>query len=375
MARSPLPAGTFGEIAVSKVGRSYKARARYRGQDGLTRTVARFGQTKAAAQTALKVALTEQRQADATLDPNTRVGVLFDRWLAEVDTSGRLSATTKAQYHYLVDGYVRRRMGELRIAEATTGRCDAVLQSIAEHHGPSAARSVRAVLNGAFKLAVRHDAIVVNPVRETRPISVPRRMAHALEQIQVEDFTDQLRADEVAVRLDLPDLVDMALATGCRIGELLAIRESAVDLERGTVLIAATAIRPKGEPLQIQEYAKSEAGNRLLALPSYAVELLRRRQTEVRFRAGDLVFPAPTSPTIRDPSNCAGDLREVANRLGYPWLTFHTFRKTVATQLDEAGVRMREISDQLGHSQVSMTLDRYQGRKIRSTRAAKALDR
>jgi integrase len=357
MARPPLPAGTYGRIAVRQVGPSrYKARARYRGQDGLTRTVSKFGQTKGRAEAALKVALTERRQAEASLDPNTRIDALLDRWLAEVDASQR-AAQTKAQYRYLVEGYIRRRMGELRIAEASTGRCEAVLLSVAAQHGPSVARSVRAVMNGVFRLAVRHGAIAVNPVRETLPISVPEALARGLTRDELDDFTDRLRSDKRAVALDLPDLVDMALATGCRIGELLALRNSAVDLERGTLLVAATSIRPRGEPLQIQEYAKSEAGNRLLALPSYAVELLRRRQTEDRFRAADLVFPSPT------------------DRFGYPWVTFHTFRKTVFTMLDEAGLPPREISDQAGHKHISMTLDRYTGRQIRSDRAAEALDR
>ena len=46
----------------------------------------------------------------------------------------------------------------------------------------------------------------------------------------------------------------------------------------------------------------------------------------------------------------------------------HTLRKTVASFLDDAGVSTREISDQLGHSKVSMTQDRYLGRELTDRR-------
>jgi Phage integrase family len=60
----------------------------------------------------------------------------------------------------------------------------------------------------------------------------------------------------------------------------------------------------------------------------------------------------------------------------YGWVTSHTFRKTVATRLDEAGMSARQIADQLGHSRPSMTLDVYLGRQRSVNRAAAAvLDR
>lgn len=56
-------------------------------------------------------------------------------------------------------------------------------------------------------------------------------------------------------------------------------------------------------------------------------------------------------------------------------MTSHVFRKTAATELDRAGLSARQIADQLGHSKVSMTQDRYLGRRAIGTEAAAALDR
>lgn len=59
----------------------------------------------------------------------------------------------------------------------------------------------------------------------------------------------------------------------------------------------------------------------------------------------------------------------------WSWVTSHTFRKTVATRLDEAGLTPRQVADQLGHANPSMTLDVYFGRQVVSAEAARALDR
>jgi integrase len=63
------------------------------------------------------------------------------------------------------------------------------------------------------------------------------------------------------------------------------------------------------------------------------------------------------------------------SRLGYEWVNSKTFRKTVATRLDEAGLSARQIADHLGHSNPSMTQDVYMGRRVAGTAAAELLGR
>lgn len=76
-----------------------------------------------------------------------------------------------------------------------------------------------------------------------------------------------------------------------------------------------------------------------------------------------------TSPTglLRDPSNTQADLRQALDRAGYPWVSSHTFRKTVASPLDDQGYAIRHIADQLGHSRPSTTMDYYLGRRALTT--------
>jgi integrase len=121
----------------------------------------------------------------------------------------------------------------------------------------------------------------------------------------------------------------------------------------------------KGKP-------KSTAGWRVVELPSWTVDLLRRRQLGARNK-WDVVFTS-VSGRPRDPSNTRGDLREAFDRAGSTTITSHTLRRTVATLMDEAGLTARAAADQLGHAKVSRTTDQYYGRRKRSTGAARVLE-
>lgn len=380
--RPPLPLGSHGEISYEHVGPSrYLARARYRTRDGRTVRVARAGQTKGDARNRLLAALAEDQQAGGELSGRSKVSELVERWQAEIAESKRRPQTVdqyRTQSRHVLD-----RIGDIRVGELTPGRCDALLRAVKNEHGPGAARQVRTVLNGIGKLAVRDGALAVNPVRETSAIESPQRRPRALTADEAEDLTDRLRSDELAGALDLPDLIDMGLATGCRVGELVAIRHAfnedgdpVLDLDRGTVEINATVVRHRGKGLVLQPRPKTAAGWRVLALPGDAIEMLRGRQERLEFRAPDgVVFGHPFRSALRDTCKVAAALREVLPRLGFGWVTMHTLRRTVATRLDEAGLSAREIADQLGHAKPSMTQDVYMGRNVVSARAAQALDR
>ena len=67
---------------------------------------------------------------------------------------------------------------------------------------------------------------------------------------------------------------------------------------------------------------------------------------------------------LGDPSNTQSDLRKVFDRAGYPGITSHTFRRTVATLTTslQAGVPMKVVSEQLGHSSLAITAGTYRRR-------------
>jgi integrase len=158
----------------------------------------------------------------------------------------------------------------------------------------------------------------------------------------------------------------MMLATGLRIGECAALTWEDIDLNAGTVTVQSTVVQLPGRGVTVKP-TKSAAGIRTLALPSWCVAMLRGRPRT------DPVFPAPMGGW-RDPSNTQADLREAFAEAGFGWITSHTFRKTVATLMDQAGLSARAAADQLGHAHPSLTQDVYFGRGVASPAAASVLE-
>jgi integrase len=110
--------------------------------------------------------------------------------------------------------------------------------------------------------------------------------------------------------------VDIMLASGLRIGEACAITWPAVDIERGTVEVRGTVIRVTGEGLRIKPKPKSRAGWRVIELPSWGIDILKRRKVETLVNDWEAVFTSRTG-RLRDRSNTNADLKNTLARIGY----------------------------------------------------------
>lgn len=139
----------------------------------------------------------------------------------------------------------------------------------------------------------------------------------------------------------------------------------------GRRLLAGHA--PKGAGLlRVPSTKSGEKGERLVPLPSWAVEMLRHRRTLVG-PGVEPVFP-DSFDGWRDPSNVRRVWRDVREKAQMAGVVSHTLRKNVASFLDDANVSARKISDQLGHAKVSMTQDRYLGRRLTDGQTADVLE-
>jgi integrase len=87
-----------------------------------------------------------------------------------------------------------------------------------------------------------------------------------------------------------------------------------------------------------------------------------------------MIFPS-TAGTWRDPNNFNKQWRHVRDGVGAAGVTTHSFRKTVATLIDGGGLSARVGADHLGHTNVSMTQDKYMARGRSHVEVAELLDR
>ena len=150
------------------------------------------------------------------------------------------------------------------------------------------------------------------------------------------------------------------VATGVRLGEALGVTWGDVDLLTGTVVVQRTIVRVTGKGL-VAKRVKSRASERALLIPPWCVELLKAHLVRLGGFEGP-VFPDSRGGR-RDRSHAGAAFRRVRGGSDFEWVKTHTYRKTVATLLDQSGASARMIADQLGHSRVSMTQDVYLGRR------------
>ena len=369
MSRPRTPVSSHGTISIVEVvPGKWRARARYRHESGKLRQVERFAASKAKAKASLQTALTQMsNSAGVDVKRETNLSALADQFLkSKADRAPRTYDT----YRQTIEHHIKPKIGQLAVSEATTERLGRFIQTIITDHGPGAAKACRSVLSGMMGMAARSDAIRVNPVREISNIEARGQGAIAVPLDRLPELLAAVRSDARLRELDMADVIEFLAGTGCRVSEVCGLAWQDVHLEEGTVTIAANAVRARGKGVIRQEHTKTKAGSRTITIPPTLLTLLVRRRVNAQT---ELVFPSPLL-NLRDPRNAARDWSEARERLGFPTVTTHSFRKTVATALDRAGLSAREIADYLGHENPSLTQDVYMAKNTGGKKAADALD-
>lgn len=381
--RPPLPLGTWGKISRKKYANGrWRATTRYRDTDGITRTAEAWGISGAAAERNLVTSF-QDRQAPTSseISRNTRLSELSDLWFDEVENNGRAGRRTIDGYRDTYRRVIKPALAGLRLHELSTGRIDRFLKNVAADH-PATARHSKIVLTGMIGLAVRHDALRSNPIRDVGPIKIASKNVRALSVKDVQKlrtFIGKWQQDPTHQgrprATNLLDVLDIFLATGARIGEVLAIRWKDIDLqaEPPTITISGTVVMEKGRGAYRQERPKTKAGFRTVKLPPFAVEMLERKYLQSNPDPESMLFPSSTG-TVRSPHNFRRQWRDARAGSPYEWVTPHVFRKSVATLIDQE-YSSKQAAAQLGHSGTAITEKHYIAKANESPDLTEALQK
>lgn len=364
MARPPLPIGTFGTIATMQVRPGvYRARTRFRDFDGVTREIKGTGRSAAAAVRELKAKIADRSAPSGELiGPDMRISQVAVIWLSLYRAEQRSEATTANEYQRIIENVINPAIGNIRLREATAGRLERLIKAQDSH---SRRKKTKTVLKMMFDAAVIDDALPANPVSSTSRLRGQKKDVQALS---VEDLNAVRSAVDAWMtkkrpgpkpNQDMPDIVDLLLATGCRIGEVLAIRWTDIDLSATppTVSISGTIKTETGKGTYRKPKPKSDASKRTIALPPFAVDVLMRRRIEQRPNHYNAVF-ATRNGTWHQVGNIERRWRTIRADAGFDWVTPHTFRKTVATLIDRL-VDSDTAARVLGHSSDAITKEFY----------------
>jgi integrase len=369
MARPRTPVGTFGDISFDNAPNGQvRARTRYRDDDGRLRRVQATGTSERAAERELKAKLA-RRSADYSalggLSPDSLFTQLVDVWLDDLDLEDRVAQNTRDAYERNIR-LVLPAFEHFTLREITISKVDRLLKKLAAE-SYSKAKGAKVVLNLAFGLAVRYEAIARNPVTGTSMLRKPPSKTVALtgEQIAVIRAAAQSWRRGPSVPGPKPDgqleqIIDVMLGTSARIGEALAIRKCDVDVTQtpATVRICGTIVSPTGKPTHRQDHPKTSKSTRTVAVPSFAAEVLRQRLVVVADEDPEHLLFFSRNHTPLTTNNVRRKLRSALADAEIDGVTPHAFRRTVATFLNDAsGVDL--AADMLGHSSSEITKAYY----------------
>ncbi|MBG6098316.1 tyrosine-type recombinase/integrase [Nocardioides luteus] len=377
----PLKLGEHGKVATFRERGKPYARVKVRLWSGTIRPVKRSGKTYADATRRVLDAvrdLLEQGGGPTGLTKASTFRQAHASWLAsftQLVEKGKRAESSLALYTTESERVVLPAIGDLRLGEITTPVVERFIQGVVADKGASTAKVCKSVVSNTCSHAVRQGGMTSNPVHDLTPIeATKKRKAKALRGKEIKAWLDAIDASDLGRRKDYPDLARFMLATGVRIGEALAVTWADLDLAAGTVKIEHTAYRVTGKGVVLRK-VKSVTSDRALLIPSWCVSMLKERRKKMRAFDGP-VFP-DAKGGFRDRNNVQRDIRNIRKGTDFEWLTTHTYRKTVASTLDEAGISGRQVADQLGHSRVSMTQDTYLDRRPvneNNLRALEAID-
>lgn len=319
-----------------------------------------YGQTQGEAATKLR-ALASVAAAGRSVNPSKlTVGEYLTDWLDAVKPS--LRPSTVASYQQLLRLHVLPSLGSVRL-QAVMPLNLARLYSERAKSGISGRRCqmVASVLSKAFSDAVKLRLLTNNPAKD---VPIPR---HQARERRIWSLTET-RAFMARVQMHertYDALWLIALASGCRIGELLGIRWDDVDYDAGTINITRTMTFVNNRPIEGEP--KTKAGRRVISLPSFAVQALRQhkaRMSALRLMLGDAwqgesrIFTTRVG-TVPMPTHLRREFRATCRAAGVPEMRIHDLRAMHATLSIHSGASVKAVQRRLGHASLAMTLSVY----------------
>jgi integrase len=337
-----------------------------------------FRGTKRKAQEEL-TRLLSQRNEGTYVDPTRMTVAEYLRHWLEADIDRRVATRTAARQRGIVEKNIIPKLGHVPFRKLTAAHIEAFEaeqqregwvktrakiagETLKEEKRGLSAQTVLHIhrtLSQALDHAVRLGVLFKNPARQVKPPRPPSR------EIKILDKTEIKTVIEAAKLVGLYAPVLVAVTTGVRRGELLALRWSDIDLKGSALTVNQSLERIRGKI--VFKAPKTKKSRRTISLPSETVKALRehyKAQLEQRLKLGlgrdphGLVFAsADGQPT--DADTLSKTFRRLVRAAKVTPITLHGLRHTHISHLLMDGVHVKVVGERAGHANVTTTLNVY----------------
>lgn len=314
---------------------------------------------------------------------------MFDHYM---ELKCELKVSTRTNYQYMYDRYVRETLGSKSITSFRYSDIRTFYNSLLREHGfrPNTMETIHSLLHPVFTLAIRDNLIRTNPsdgvladIKKGNQWERPKK--HALTEAQQTAFM-QFVANSVRYRQWGP-LFTVMLGTGCRVGEVIGLRWEDCDFAEETISINHSLLYRQKEPGGACEFLvstpKTEAGIRIIPMAAEvkrALECERELQAEVGAsdieidgysnfiftgQTGGILSPHTVNRAIERIRTAYNNQEtELANQEQrepqlLPHFSAHTLRHTFCTRFCEHETNLKVIQEIMGHASITTTMDVY----------------
>jgi integrase len=297
------------------------------------------------------------------------VAEYLNRWL-ENTAKNRVRQSTFARYEVYVRLHLIPTVGGVQLSRVRALHVESCYAEM-ERNGASAwtRKMAGMLLTAALRHAVRLKLIPFNPAADVAKARPEEKEMCYLTDAQVKQFL------KAAQGVRLYALFVLAVGSGMRQGEMLALQWGDIDFERGTVAVQRSLSQVKGQ-FMLKE-PKSKRSRRTIQLPRFVLQALEQHR-QAMLKEGNITGPVFCTRTgqfitksnlIRQvfkliiPRANAAAVKEVAKRgqepALLPLIRFHDLRHTHATSLLAQGNSIKAVSQRLGHANIELTLRVY----------------
>ena len=211
----------------------------------------------------------------------------------------------------------------------------------------------------AFTLALNKGYLVRNPMIDVvKPKSTKeKRIVRALETEEQQTLTNYLMNVPITEEpYKVAYLIEMYL--GLRIGEVLALRNTDINLNKNLISVNKTLTRDRNDKVIMGKATKTYAGIREVPIPSFIRNEIISQMRLAETNRDKQLFLDTNGNYVR-PNTVNDKLKILLKKLGIENISSHSLRHTYGTRCIEAGMRDVVLQRLMGHTDISVTLNTY----------------